>query len=700
MAGIYTTLNTQFKPISLQEMMIPLEYLSKKHEALDDELTKTEVLTHTALARLDPSSEAYKTKLNFLERLNTQRDRLLNEGYSNSLKHAMNALKSEYSETIIPIEKAIEDYTKAVNYRNEIEAKTPYAVWDKSGDNITVDQLIKTPGMVPKYVDTERVASGISSMLQHLTKQYIESGGGFTSTIDSLPIDDATKQTLRDLYVSYEERKHRGMSASSFQDLSDMEKNTFYNIAKQIEYASQGITPDRFSDAAMRTIDTGALKGLYSAIGAEEDKPVQFTIGKLGGKGSDTTSSPVSTTTTRFISDNEISSDSSNKLNDVAKSIANNRKYDFRQGVNSIGEPNTTLGDLMDKISEVTGHDPTSLFSNIDVKVFTNEGLFKNFNQMAVDKGTGDQADIAKSLYHSALTFKKMGANVQGVDEKDDIDNMSDEEAIALAKNIRVNESQKSLLLMFSEEAKKFNPNAVKHLDFQINGTELQSKLYNSLLIPGDNSKMEVKEFLGYDYLGNPIEGEKVKIDIDPNKDYAQISYPINANNSGGSEKLVLKLNNKLYSIPASIMSDDEEYLSGAKYGMKEVEKEYRDYVKGLISKDMEMMDGTTSSIKKLIEDKARRMASYTREGIKDANGKKLLMTDIPYMRKLIEIETEKVIRTGVFRDGNRVLDLKKYDPEAFTLLDKAMSDFKEGMSSYIVSKYNQKIMPYKHDPN
>lgn len=616
MAGVYTTMESRFDPISLQEMIIPLDYLTQKHDALADEQAKTEALAHSALAQLDPNSLAYQTKLNFINELHKQRDNLIQNGYSQDLKHGMSRLKADYAEKIIPIEMGLKNLQNAYRLYNEAPIKDPSTVFEAgTEDNLNIDSMIANPHYTPQFVSGNQIAQDVASQLQHITKQFIDDPTRFKDYINDLDLDPETKEHLKQLYVMQEQYLHRGLEAENF-TRDYINNSMFYDLAKELTFKSHNITRDRFGDNYSR-LEDAAMRGAWAGIGQEDLRKENIQIGSTKGTGSNGNKvdlgGQVPIVTVPLTSGQYETSEEADKQLNIfsAFSEASNFKQGYKtdyttskaalqsayEGKISMDKAPGNMLNLVKSIGELDGKDYTAghywgTFKNTNI--YDASGEIKSFNDLLSREANAhvgmstltnkNKEQLARYYYTIAHYMNRQGLDVVLPEPiRDSNGNINYVETV---KQVHINEDINTVNYKLSRANEKYNPSRI-NLGV-LGGEEANKVLLNRLSINSKDDELKVTEFNGYNSDGKIRTGEEVYIPMEElEKGNAQILFPF-GDKEGNN--LILSTNKGKYRIPISIIADIEPDIKNITNQLNKLE----DYRKAYLDQYTKAMLPTT----------------------------------------------------------------------------------------------------------
>lgn len=266
----YIQNNSVFQPLSLQEMMAPVQYLEQQHRELEAQGAELSGLANTIAGQIDPNSEAYKQIEAYTNDVKTLAEELSNTGYNSNLRSALLQLKSRYGKEVGAVEYANKKLEVLKQQFAEAQAKDPYAIGKINPDQLSIDTVLKNPNISNEFISGSLLKEHFASAVKALSirvlndpEEYRKAGGN---------------PYLLERWVE------RGMNPEEVYDLIQQDGSLLNLLAKDTVLSS-GVT--RFGDEATARAFSIIRPAAMASVGEsiyqrEDDKKALFDMQLAG----------------------------------------------------------------------------------------------------------------------------------------------------------------------------------------------------------------------------------------------------------------------------------------------------------------------------------------------------------------------------------------------------------------------------------
>lgn len=173
MANYNLVIGSKFRPFSYDEMIKPVDRLTTEYNKIGDDLSElqTKAGIWEGLANEQSDPETYKRYKAYADELNNAAMDLAINGLNPMSRQNLYMMKARYASDITPIEKAYERREKLAEEQRKLNAQNNWSLrFDNDYSAMSLDSLIKNPGMSYQALNGEAIASRAKEMISGLAK--------------------------------------------------------------------------------------------------------------------------------------------------------------------------------------------------------------------------------------------------------------------------------------------------------------------------------------------------------------------------------------------------------------------------------------------------------------------------------------------------------------------------------------------------
>lgn len=259
MANGFMVINSRFKPFSYEEMLKPIAAYTDEYNA--QEATYGELANNAAQwERLKDSQldqDTYNQYREYANAVQGAADALATEGLKPGSRKALQNIKRQYVEQIVPIEQAYQKRSELSKMQKEMIARDPTLLIERGADQIALRELIANPELSPATYSGAYLEKSAAQAASALSKQMRD--------------DPRTwKSILGEQY--YETRMRSGYTAKEIQDaLNGGGPPELRQVVSQVVQPISGWS----NEEAKRQALNYAARGLWNAIGEDKYQNLQ-----------------------------------------------------------------------------------------------------------------------------------------------------------------------------------------------------------------------------------------------------------------------------------------------------------------------------------------------------------------------------------------------------------------------------------------
>ena len=255
MANYSLVINSQFKPVSYQEMLAPTLMATQAHQELENQYgdlaTKASVWEEMANEQTDPYAyKMYKTYANDLEE---QAGQLAREGLNAASRRDMLNMRARYSKEITPIEQAYTTRQKQAEQQQQALLQDPTLMLSRRAATTSLDDYIRNPQLAYESYSGKLITAQAASAASALAKEMQEKPRKWRSILGN---------------SYYETMMQKGFSSQAVLQAIQDNPNAAPQLTRIVEDAINSSGVRNWGDQATiaRAIDY-AKQGLWSAVG-------------------------------------------------------------------------------------------------------------------------------------------------------------------------------------------------------------------------------------------------------------------------------------------------------------------------------------------------------------------------------------------------------------------------------------------------
>lgn len=255
--------NSEFQPMSYQELLHPVitqtQYqreLDEKYTQLDLQADKLEQLANSAV-----DAESYEKYKSFANRLRDEASNLAKYGLRGRDSARFMDLFRSYGKEIQPLLDAQAKRERMIEQQRQLSLQDPTSLYDRSAGNISLQELMANPSAAPVRQSGELLYKQSAAMAQNLTRE----------------IQEATiSKTNNPGYLAFKQKY--GLSSKEIEafvsDPSSPKANRVLKAIYDQVMTSSGVKENWEGDAYNKASQYVAM-GLWSAIGPQQYQPIQ-----------------------------------------------------------------------------------------------------------------------------------------------------------------------------------------------------------------------------------------------------------------------------------------------------------------------------------------------------------------------------------------------------------------------------------------
>ena len=255
MANYSLVINSQFKPISYQEILAPTLMATQAHQELENQYgelaTKASIWEEMANEQTDPYAyKMYKTYANDLEE---QAGQLAREGLNAASRRDMLNMRARYSKEITPIEQAYATRQRQAEQQQQALLQDPTLMLSRRASTTSLDDYIRNPQLAYDAYSGKLIAAQAAQAASALAKEMQEKPRKWRSILGN---------------SYYETMMQKGFSSQAVLQAIQDNPNAAPQLTRIIEDAINSSGVRNWGDQATiaRAIDY-AKQGLWSAVG-------------------------------------------------------------------------------------------------------------------------------------------------------------------------------------------------------------------------------------------------------------------------------------------------------------------------------------------------------------------------------------------------------------------------------------------------
>lgn len=264
----YFIINSQFRPFSYEEMVIPVEQANQEFYTIQEKLGELDAQSSIweNLINKSQDPEVYEQYKGYSDTLKSQADKLLQYGLTPNSRRDLLKMRSLYSSQILPIENAYTRRQQLLDEQRQALQKNPTLIYNLDMNDVRLKDLIDNPTLQPESISGALLTQQVSEQVAPLAKQIVQDvreGGAKANEWKSILGDQYFEKVYRtgfepdDIYKAM-----RGQGPKILVD------------AVQQAINSSGVRAWNNEDA-LRQAYQYANKGLFSAIGQTDYKTLQ-----------------------------------------------------------------------------------------------------------------------------------------------------------------------------------------------------------------------------------------------------------------------------------------------------------------------------------------------------------------------------------------------------------------------------------------
>ena len=259
--------NSEFQPMSYQELLHPVitqtQYqreLDEKYTQLDLQADKLEQLANSAV-----DAESYAKYKNFANKLRQEADNLSKYGLRGRDNARFMELFRSYGKEIQPLLDAQAKRERLIEQQRQLSMQDPTSLYDRSAGNISLQELMANPSAAPIRQSGDLLMKQSAAIAQNLAKEIREAVFTKTNTPG---------------YLAFKQKY--GLSSSEIAAFaSDPNSPNANRVLKAIYdqvMTSSGVKENWEGDAYNKASQYVAM-GLWNAIGAQQIQPLTDVYG-------------------------------------------------------------------------------------------------------------------------------------------------------------------------------------------------------------------------------------------------------------------------------------------------------------------------------------------------------------------------------------------------------------------------------------
>lgn len=260
MANYSLFINSQFKPLTYEEIVRPLQEQTAEQNAYEDAYSAIQAQAESLKQRAEkePNSEWAKKYNDYMQSLNDAADKLIAQGLAPTSRMAVNNAKNNYSKYVVPVQDAIkQQYNLA-----EIAAKQSPALRMEYQSMPSIDELIANP-------TTQRL--GYSGSDIEASAQKDATAASAREVVNAFMKDPKNAGYMLQIKrMGFNNNTFRQMLAAA-QNSNDPNLNILSQIFNQVRNQFGYMNDDRLSDTQKMKLDNEVISGLYKGIAYQED---------------------------------------------------------------------------------------------------------------------------------------------------------------------------------------------------------------------------------------------------------------------------------------------------------------------------------------------------------------------------------------------------------------------------------------------
>ena len=275
----------QFQPYSLQEMMIPAQYLRQQEDQMAEDLNQQQLLNAAAKSQLikgvDDAELAQAQAID--QQINTLATDLAKNGFNAiGRRTGLNKLRTEYNNTILPIQQSAANRAKLAEFQQQALLKDPSIKFNRMAFDISVREGVDNPQVYSQIL-------GISG--NQLAQQVSQQAAPFAKVLaqvapQTLAIKDPNG---RPIAFQYMQMMQRGATPEEIASVMSGRDGIAPEAATKLAVTLKGVVDNVVQSAGVYDIfgdsDTSAelwqaaANGITSALGSPEIRNITDSYG-------------------------------------------------------------------------------------------------------------------------------------------------------------------------------------------------------------------------------------------------------------------------------------------------------------------------------------------------------------------------------------------------------------------------------------
>ena len=218
--GRYSTINEQFRPMSYQEMLAPVQMADTEHKNLEQSQADLAAASIQWEDKLKNETDPTLRNLyqGYADNLRKEAETLASKGLDGTSRRGLLDLRTQYARDIMPIEEAYKKYQAELARRQQLKDVDASTIFEKGDLNITgyynnpetqykamkVDEVYKTAAAdfgnyATKFLE-KNMGKWKSTAFGQMLERRMHSGATEKQILDLIENDPTAPKELKELY--------------------------------------------------------------------------------------------------------------------------------------------------------------------------------------------------------------------------------------------------------------------------------------------------------------------------------------------------------------------------------------------------------------------------------------------------------------------------------------------------------------------
>lgn len=223
--GRYSTINEQFRPMSYQEMLAPVQMADTEHKNLEQSQADLAAASIQWEDKLKNETDPTLRNLyqGYADNLRKEAETLASKGLDGNSRRGLLDLRTQYARDIMPIEEAYKKYQGELARRQQLKDTDSSYIFEKGDLNITgyynnpetqykamkVDEVYKTAAAdfgnyATKFLE-KNIGKWKSTAFGQMLERRMHSGATEEQILDLIENDPSAPEELKELYSTIKE---------------------------------------------------------------------------------------------------------------------------------------------------------------------------------------------------------------------------------------------------------------------------------------------------------------------------------------------------------------------------------------------------------------------------------------------------------------------------------------------------------------